>query len=330
MKRLLSVLLLLSIVFALTACRREAPQAAARPTPTPTPRSTTLPPVPTTLPIGAAGNPVRVLLVPRPTGVGDRAIAQAGQALSEALPAASGLSIDLAIARNDAEAVAEVCASTPERVRVAWVSGVGYVAVHAAGCGAAAMRAVREQGEERLSGEPVVLYASQSSGITAAADVAGKTLCRLNIDDLYTSVIPLMMLRAAGGDSAVTPARIRDVESFDLLLPALADGTCDAAGMRLSDFEEYASSPQVRAAVTEVTRSVEMPFAVLVVPPFMPLAQRAALIDAFTTIGNGSQAAAALRPILGHSALVNADDNDFSRLRAFFTQARLDLARLGS
>jgi ABC-type phosphate/phosphonate transport system substrate-binding protein len=329
MKRLLCVLLLISLMFVLAACRREAPQAAARPTQTPTPRSTTLPPVPTTLPIGAVGNPVRVLLVPRPIGVGDRAIALAGQALTEALPAAAGIAIDLAIVRSDAEAAAEVCASTPERVRIAWVSGAGYAAIHAAGCGSAVMRAVREEGETRLNGESVVLYANQNAGISALADINGKTLCRLNIDDLYTSVIPLVMLRAASGETAITPARVRSYESLDLLVPALADGECDAAGLRESDYEEYAN-PQVRAVTGEVARSVELPFAVLVTPQFLPLAQRAAIIDAFTTIGNGSEAAAALRPILGHSAVIRADDSDFSRLRSFFTQARIDLARLGS
>ncbi|MDZ4769320.1 MAG: PhnD/SsuA/transferrin family substrate-binding protein [Chloroflexota bacterium] len=321
---------LLVVVLLLVGCRRGAEdQVAARPTTAVTPRSTHLPPVPTAVPVGSEDNPLQVMLLPSESGRSQRAITQAADDLQPALAAASGLTIELTLADSDADVLAALCASTPESVTVGWMSGVGYAAAAAADCGTAALQVARGAADGARTGDDVTLVVNRDADIAAIADIDGKTFCRLDAADLQTNLIPSVMLRASSGETPVTPLETTDYDDLDTLIDALVAGECDAAGMSAAAYDERANAA-VRAATVALTpRSAEIPFAVLMIPSFLPLAQRASLIDAFVTIGNGAQADS-LRPILAHDEIVRAEDADFVRLRTFFSQAGIDLAALGT
>lgn len=311
---------------ALTGCRRGASNDTPTPQPpTQTPRSTPLPPVPTAVPIGADSNPVRVLLVPAASGRSQRAVTTAVEELGPALAAASSLNVEAELAESDAAAVEALCASTPDKAAVAWVSGAGYAAAAARRCGQASLLIARGSGDSAQTGGQIVVFANADAGIERVADLDGAKLCRALGHTVATAVIPSVMMRAASTEETdITPGSIDVFSDLDALADAVLAGDCDASAMSEADYEDRAS-----AGLAVIGRSAEMPFAVFVVSPFIPAAQRAALIDAFITIGNGAQADL-LRPILGHDEVVQADDSDLSRVRSFFTQANVDLATLGS
>ncbi|MCK6578556.1 MAG: PhnD/SsuA/transferrin family substrate-binding protein [Anaerolineae bacterium] len=324
------VIFLLVISFVtLSGCRRfVAVSPTERPTTTPTPRSTHLPPAPTAEPIGTGDNPIRVYFRLIESGRAEASFTAAAEALAPELAQAAGLAVDVDLVGNDAEALAQLCASTPEQISVAWVSGAAYAAAYAQGCGSAALQISRGDRDQSHTGVEIALYGSREAGVAALASLSGKTLCRLGLDDLYTGLIPLVLLRGSGEDLFASIGGTQDLEDLDALIAGVISGDCGAAGMSVSDFEERASA-DARIATVVLARSVEIPYSVLILPDYLPLGQANALIDAFISIGNGSRADL-LRPLLLQSEIIRAEDADFSRLRAFFSQSGLSLADLGS
>ncbi|MBK8021368.1 MAG: PhnD/SsuA/transferrin family substrate-binding protein [Chloroflexi bacterium] len=312
----------------LAGCRRlVVVPPTERPTTTPTPRSTHLPPAATPLPLGSEQNPVHVLFPIIESGRSEQSIASAADELAPELAQSSGLAVEVRVVQTDAEALAELCASTPEQVTVAWLSGVGYAAAYAQGCGSAALHVRRGERDQASAGMEVVLYGSRAAGGTSLENLESKRVCRLGVDDLNTWLIPLLLLRG-GGEELMASLTVEDYEDLDAILVALDEGDCAAAGMSAADFAERASAA-LRASVVTLAESAEIPFSVLVIPDFLPLGQANALIDAFTSIGNGARSSL-LSPLLLQNEIAGAEDADFARLRAFFSQAGINLADLGS
>lgn len=317
-----------AVFVGLAGCRR-LPEAGPqqRPTITPTPRSTHLPPVPTPIPVGASNNPIHVVFPRIKSGSSQGAVTSAVEDLQTELSQATGLTVDVRLVDSDAEALAALCESTPDDISAAWVGGVAYAAAYAEDCGTAALQISRGTLDQATTGSEVALYGNRSNGVNSLDELANKTLCRLSVDDLYTWLIPSVLLRTSDGDLSSSLKEVRDYDDLDSLIAALADGDCDAAGMNIADFEERANA-SARSATGIIARSPEIPYFIMILPSYLPLGQASGLIDAFMTIGNGARSDL-LRPIIQQDQLARVDDPDFARLRTFFSQARLDLSELG-
>ena len=176
-------------------------------------------------------------------------------------------------------------------------------------------------------GDAALIIVKRSLDISAVSELAENTFCRLSFTDLYSWLIPSIMLDA-GGVSADALASITDYDDAETLLASVSEGDCDAAGMSASQFEELADAT-VRSGVRTLQESVSIPYGVLLYPPSLPLGERELLTTAMIAIGNGSRSGA-LAPLLAQDALVAATDEDFVSLRQFINRAGIDLAHAGS
>lgn len=325
--RSLIVLSCFLLMLMLASCRREAQVAAptAAPTLTPTPRSTPLPSLPTPIPPGAAANPLQMVI--RAPGLVSDARA-AVPAVEAALLEQSGLVISILVVERDAEALASVC-SPGAQPSVAWLGGLAYVAARAQNCGEAVLQVQRTIQREDKTGETVSVIVP-TEGASAVSGLRDKTFCRLNNLDLYTWLIPALMLRAEGLDPTAL-GTVQDFPQLSQMVPALVAGDCDVAGVSTSALEvtggELSTS---REQVKVLAESPVFPYGVLIVPPEVPLGARLALTQALTTLAEpGSSSAVQLRSLLGQSALLPFSEDDFRDLDRFINRTGLDFTQLG-
>ncbi|MFN8527268.1 MAG: PhnD/SsuA/transferrin family substrate-binding protein [Anaerolineae bacterium] len=166
----------------------------------------------------------------------------------------------------------------------------------------------------------------RSSEAQNAADLAGARFCRLGITDLYTWIVPSLMLTNRG----VNPTELSSVQDFEdvsQLVSAVAAGDCDAAGIAQADLDEVGAGNRIRT----LEPIVAMPYDILVMPPVVPLGARDALIAAFIAAANDETEAALLQPLLGQVA-IGGGDTEAETLRqwdTFIRQTRLDFAEMG-
>lgn len=319
---------LVCLALLLASCRRfGGGEPTARPTLTATPRSTALPPVPTAVPLGSEDNPLRMMIV-QPTGaVSRQAVNNAVEDLQAALLEDTGLTVVVDLVPSDAEALAALCASPGGDVAVAWLSGLAYAAAYAQECGSVALQVLRGQRASATSGDETVIIANRGLDIGGVADLADNSFCRLGVNDLYSWLVPLIMLDTAG----VPVTALGDVTDFDdaaAMLAAVAAGDCDAAGISASQYAETVDAA-TRARVRTLQESVTIPYAVLVYPTVLPLGAREQLTSALIAIGNGSRSGV-LSPLLDQDEIAAVADDDLSSLRQFVNRAGIDLAQAGS
>ena len=110
------------------------------------------------------------------------------------------------------------------------------------------------------------------------------------------------------------------------MVRAVADGTCAAAGIAVSAYNDLRVS--ARSSTKLLDQSPEIPYAVLVYPAEFPLGEQQQLTDALIAIGNGTRADL-LNPLVKQDQLLAVDPADFSSLRSFISRAGIDLAQLG-
>lgn len=319
MKRLLILLLCLTLAAALSACRRGTIAPTSPPTLTPTPRSTSLPPIQTPIPVGAAGNSIHMIFPIVDTVRSDQAINAALRDLADALSEESGLSIETERVDSDAEAVAALCASLSGTVSVAWLNGVAYAAADAQNCGTAALQ-VRRDG---ATTERAVLITQSGSRITGVAGLDGADFCRVSATDFYSWLMPTIIM-ATNNFSPADLGSVTDYEDVTSLIEAVAAGDCDAAGVAQTDFESASAQD-----IDDLPGSIAVPIAVLAYPDALPTAQRELLNDALIAIGNGSRAEL-LEPLLNQDDIVEADEGDLSAMRGVLSRAGIDLAAMNS
>ncbi len=328
-KPVLLLLIWVGVLMVLSGCRGAGSNATPqRPSLTPTPRSTHLPSVPTPVPVGAPNNPIRIVFPLLASGRSESAARSAANALETQLTSDTGLSITVEVVANNAEALSALCASTSQNAVATWLSGIPYAAAYVDDCGDAALQVERTEGSESVSGLEVILIGSRAANVASVSALADEVFCRLNYADLNTWLIPSIMLREGGITDGSQFSQVRDYEDIDALIAAVAEGECAGAGMLARDFEERADQAD-RSATTILATSIDIPFSILIYPLEIPLGQRAALTDAFITIGNGSRGDALLSPLLLHDQIIVAEDTEFARLRSFINQAGLNLTNLG-
>lgn len=326
MCRTLSVLLW-TVMLLLAACREQGIQTLPTPLPTltPTPLSTPLPAIPTAIPPGDPGNPVQLLVVP-PAPVNQSAVADA----QAAIEAESGLEVEVQPVERYAEALAALCGSAGGRVAAAWLNAPAYMAARAQACGQPALQVQQGRGAEARTGQAVEIIVTRGTVSTVSA-LAGRSFCRLSRQDFWSWLAPSLMMRASGVDPVYGLRAITDYDNQLDLIKAVADGDCAATGIPAGALDELADDlGNAAQEVRVIATSVEFPFAVLMIPPELPLGKRTTLVAGLRAAAANSGTAVLLRPLLGQTSLVPVAADDFADLEAFMARTGLDFAQLGN
>jgi hypothetical protein len=269
------------LLLALAACGTFGPEPTATfPRPTATPISTPLPGVATEIPAGIPENPLQLVLVP--------ADPQTAPALEDNLEdfllETSNVTVDVILADSPADALGAVCNSGQGTVSAAFVDGITYAAAAAQEC--ALPQVQLERG--RNTGEPGVLLVNSSLGVETADVFSGRTFCRLGLDDLYSWQLPTLVMRTAGLDISDI-RQIRDYESVDEMLSAVANGTCTGTGLPEAVWE--ANEDEFSESISVINTTPDIPYSVLIMPFEAPLAARLSLTDALVNLEDAPQVA---------------------------------------
>ncbi len=312
-----------------TSCRRlrDAPPTQI-PTLTPTPRSTPLPPVPTDVPVGTTKLPLHLTIVRPASGTTPEAMDAAAVSLGKTLSTQTKLTIQIDLVDSDAEALAALCNSANGTVTAAWLNGIAYGAAYAQRCGTAGAEVERGTLASATNGDEARIYVNPDSKIASVTDLAKKTFCRISVTDLYSWLVPLIMMNTGGFTSTGDLLAIRDYDNPSQMIAATLDGTCDAMGIAGSLFDTTASDT-ARTTLTLLQKSSTIPFAVLVYPPQVLDDVQQKVTNALVALGTGADAAS-IKPLLNQDQIAAATDGDFSSLRAFIDRAGIDLAQAGS
>ena len=194
---------LICLALLVTSCRRlpYAPPTV-KPTITPTPRSTALPPIPTAVPLGSTRNPLHIVFVappdvasqatPEADATEEPTAAQAAADVEKALLDAAQITVKVDVVNSDAEALTALCASPKGTVSAAWMGGLAYAAAFAQECGSAALQIERGTGSGSTGDQARIITGSEK--VTGIADLADHTFCRLGYSDMYSWLIPSLMI----------------------------------------------------------------------------------------------------------------------------------------
>lgn len=325
----LRLILLLGILIIASACRRQGDAGGPTPLPTltPTPRSTPLPALPTAIPIGQEGNPLQMVIHP-PGDLSDAREAAAD--FEAAILDQSGLVIQVELVNRDAEALAALCDSSSGQVAVAWLNGLAYLAAQAQNCGQPALQVERGARQDARTGEAASIIVEDGGNVSTFSALRGKNFCRISYDDLYSWLIPSLMMRANGIDPLAFET-VTDYETIPEIVQAVADGDCDAGGIPAGALDEFADEIGDAAEnISVLDTSIEFPLAILVVPLQVPLGTRLTLNDTLETLAQDSSSAVKLRPLLGQNALLTVTSDDFVTITDFISSTGLDFSQLGS
>jgi ABC-type phosphate/phosphonate transport system substrate-binding protein len=284
--------------------------------------------VPTDVPVGAARRPLHLAVVQVSSGRSPQAVSAAAANLGKTLLDKTELTIQVDLVNNDAEALAALCGSADGAVTAAWLNGIAYAAAYAQGCGTAGVQVQRGTLSAAKTGDEARIYVNPDAKISSMTDLDKKTYCRIRDTDLYSWLVPLMMMSAGGFTSAGNLQAIRDYDDPAQMIADTLAGTCDAMGIAGSQFDEIASA-SARSTLTVLQQSATIPYAVLVYPPQVLSDAQQKISSALVSIGSGSDANI-VKALLEQDEVIAVTDSDFTSLRAFIRRAGIDLAQAGS
>lgn len=294
---------------------------------TPTPRSTPLPPIATQPPPGAEDNPLALVIVDPGSGRSERQLNTAATELSELLTEETDLDVEVSVVQTQAEAYAALCGSGRGQVSAVWVNGLTYAAAFDGGCGEPALQVERGTGRTASTGEQVRLIVNRASGVQAVTNLASRPFCRVGVDDFYSWLMPSLILRAGGLDP-LTMQNIVDVgDPADIIAGVAAGRPCAAGGISTTDFEDFADA-DMEADISFIGQPVVVPYAILMLPPAMPLGARWALVDGVQAIANDPDRAETLEVLLSQTRIIPAESSDFSAFLAFVRSSGIDVGRI--
>lgn len=179
------------------------------------------------------------------------------------------------------------------------------------------------------TGSPVLIVLSRGLGTGNIGAVQGRTFCRLGYDDLETWLLPSLLLSASGIDPLTDLASVEDYATMNLLMSAVAEGRCDAAGLTQDTLDALAPSLARNMRVAATSEAV--PYGVLMYPLEVQLGVRLTLNELL--IGLAVQpdgAGQSLRWLLGQSALVPVDVDSLAAFDVFMQTTNLDFEQLGN
>jgi ABC-type phosphate/phosphonate transport system substrate-binding protein len=256
----------LILVLTLAACGGTVePTPTVPPPPTATPLSTALPDVATAIPAGFnEDNPLRLVIVPADENAAEDLVAE----LEAQLAGRTDLTLEVELVDSQPEALAALCNSSSDDVTAVWINGLTFAAALGQECGVPALQIQRGTGRDTETGEAgVLLFNTEAAGADATLDiVADNTFCRTSYTDLYSWIVPTMMLRGAGLDIAA----LNDIDEradYDELVAGVSTGTCVVIGLPARVWETYVDDDStLEETVTVAATSAEIPYGVLVVP----------------------------------------------------------------
>ncbi len=324
---LVRLLLLGFLTLVVVACRPQA--AAVLPTPIPTltavPRSTPLPALPTSVPVGKADNPLHLIIHPSVKLDSDKTLTD----LEAAIEKKTGLVVKIEVLDSDAAVLSALCASTVDQPAAAWLTGLGYIAANAKKCGQPQLLVSRGIGSKATTGEIATIIVRR--GISALSDIKGRIFCRISNTDLVSWVIPSLMMDAAGMDSENDPKTIKDFAEPADLVKAVSTSACDAAAIPDALVSELVTDDKaISAKVSTLTSSVAIPYAVLVASSDIPFNALTALNDEWISLSKDRLLKPNIIQLLGPVALVPAKSEDLQPLLEFATSTKHDFTQLGN
>lgn len=245
---------------------------------------------------------------------------RAETAVEEALLEESGLVVDVELVESDADGVAALC-NVDGSPDVAWVSGLGYVAASAQGCGEPALMVERGAGRQVSTGEEVQIIVNDELEASDVGGLVGETFCRVGYDDVFTWLVPTLILRAGGVTDLPEAVDVADVEA---LIQAVAEGeNCTAGGLTAADFEQFGGD--AAESVRALNRTAAIPYAVLMLPPQLPLDTRTRLVDGLLDMADSD----ALETLLEQDGLARVEDDSLNEFDSFIRSTGIDFAQLG-
>jgi len=321
------ILLLGFLTILVVACRPQA--AAILPTPIPTltsvPRSTPLPALPTSVPIGKADNPLRLIVHPSAKPDSDKTVTD----LETAIEKKTTWVVKIELVDSDAAALSALCASTSDQPAVAWVSGLAYIAANAKKCGQPQLLVSKGTGKNAVTGEIATIIVRR--GISALSDIKGRIFCRISNTDLISWVIPSLMMEAVGIDPENAPKTIREYDDPAALVKAVSTSECDVAAIPDTSVDELITNDKaVSAKVSSLTSSVAFPYAVLVASSDIPLSALTALNDEWVSLSKDRTLKTNMSQLLGQTTLIPAKAEDLQPFVDFIATTKHDFTQLGT
>ncbi len=335
------VVLLVLIGVMMAACQSQ-PTATPEVDTTPEVEVTPEPLNPADFPAGSVENPLQIVILP----VDADAAADEEAAFEETLQASAGVTIDLVLVDNYADAMAALCQSDSGIVAVAWLDGVSMYAAVAQNCGAASLQVQHgtltadeeaAADDEEVVGEPATtgaaghIVVSRQLGTTQLNSLRGRTFCRLGNDDFYSWLVPVLVLSSNNIEVTGFFGAIVDYDSRDDLLAAVASGDCAGTGISVAAYDALVEAEnEVVDDLRIADTSIEFPYRVMVVPFEVPLSIRIALESAWLELSEDEDQADVVRIFLGQDALLAVEPGDFEAFDTFMAETGLNFAQLGN
>jgi ABC-type phosphate/phosphonate transport system substrate-binding protein len=247
----------------------------------------------------------------------DRAVT----AVEEALLEESGLVVEIELVESDADGVAALC-SVDGSPDAAWVSGLGYAAASAQDCAEPVLMVERGAGRQVSISEEVQIIVNDEFEASDVGGLIEETFCRIGYDDIFTWLVPTLILRTGGVTDLPEAFDVDDVEA---LIQSVADGdNCVAGGLTAADFEQFAGD--AAESVRVLNRTAAIPYAVLMLPPQLPLDTRTRLVDALLDMAESDD----LETLLEQDGLSRVEDDSLDEFDSFVRATNIDFAQLGS
>ncbi len=301
----------------MAGCRRLDVGPTPLPTLSPTPRSTALPALPTSVPLGSTENPLQMYITESNVVSMDADVTN----LQAALTDLTGLTINVLLTERPADALAALCASAESTVSIAWLDGLTALAAEAQGCGTMTLVLERNSDQGAQAARTFQIITRRRVGDFAA--LTDGSMCRISASDFETWLYPSILLKANGVDVARSIDEINEFETVGEMAAAVADGACDGAGISAQSLAELDEA--VRDDLNVLTPSLDVAYGALLYPQQVSLNLRTAIDNAMTSIiGDVEQVAVVMADSV---RAIERDDMD--SLRDALRDANLDLAQIG-
>lgn len=332
------------IVLVVSACGGGGEQPTAEPTVTPTP-ITDLRFAATEVPAGLPGNPLEMVLQPvspelyiapevtEEPDMGEVLLpassTQAELDLEDAILEFTNVTVDIVPVAKPVDALRALCEES-DNVSAVWVDGVSFSAALAQNCGEPIYVVQKRVNGQRTSGESgLILITRQINNPTLSA-LNGGVFCRLNVEDFYSWLLPLMIFRANNIDVATFDA-IVEYDSTEDMVDAVISGECTGAGLSATEYDDIVGDDEAFSEQISVAfNTPPIPYAVLMYPVEIQLGIRVALNEGLQELVDDESANELFKPFLGQDTLLLVDRDDFAEYEAFLETVGLDFSILGN
>ncbi|HHX03162.1 MAG TPA: phosphate/phosphite/phosphonate ABC transporter substrate-binding protein [Tissierellia bacterium] len=328
MKKLITILMALVLVFTLVACGKTDTPAPTPPAPEETPAEEPVveetpaeEPAPVEQPV--EHGTLRVQLIPSR----DAAVLDAQRKpLQDLLEAELGMPVEVTIA-TDYNALIEAMKS--EKVDVGFLATTSYVLAADQGAAEAILKSLRYDVDDKgnlLMDQPLVdgykaqLVASPDSGITSIEDLKGKNIGIASFTSTSGFVWPANLLADHGLDPE------KDVEWIDLVghdnaILGVYNGQVDAA-FTFKDARTLVEDEleDVYEKVVFVTDTTSIPNDTISVIPSLDPALKEKIKQAFLNIAASEEGLEIIRAVYNHEGYAPATDDEYAMVREYLAR----------